>query len=82
MPVLILARILKGAGGGALQPPSQAILLESFPREKHGMAMAMFGMGVVGAPILGPLLGGWLTENYCWRWVFYINIPIGLLAIL
>ena len=81
MPVLILARILQGAGGGALQPLSQAILLESFPREKQGMAMAMFGLGVVGAPIIGPFLGGWLTDNYSWRWVFNINIPIGIIAI-
>ena len=81
MPVLILARVLQGAGGGALQPLSQAILLESFPREKQGMAMAMFGLGVVGAPIIGPFLGGWLTDNYSWRWVFNINIPIGVLAI-
>jgi len=81
MAVLILARILQGAGGGALQPVSQAILLESFPREKQGMAMAMFGLGVVGAPIIGPFLGGWLTDNYSWRWVFNINIPIGVLAI-
>jgi len=81
MPILILARILQGAGGGALQPISQAILLESFPREKQGMAMAMFGLGVVGAPIIGPFLGGWLTDNYSWRWVFNINIPIGILAV-
>jgi DHA2 family multidrug resistance protein len=81
MPVLVLARIIQGAGGGALQPLSQAILLESFPREKQGMAMAMFGLGVVGAPIIGPYLGGWLTDNYSWRWVFNINVPIGILAI-
>jgi DHA2 family multidrug resistance protein len=81
MPVLVLARILQGAGGGALQPLSQAILLESFPREKQGMAMAMFGLGVVGAPIIGPFLGGWLTDHYSWRWVFNINIPIGVLAL-
>jgi DHA2 family multidrug resistance protein len=80
MPILILARVLQGAGGGALQPLSQAILLESFPREKQGMAMAMFGLGVVGAPIIGPFLGGWLTDNYSWRWVFNINVPIGILA--
>ena len=80
MPVLVLARILQGAGGGALQPLSQAILLESFPREKQGMAMAMFGLGVVGAPIVGPFLGGWLTDHYSWRWIFNINIPIGILA--
>jgi MFS transporter, DHA2 family, multidrug resistance protein len=81
MPILVLARMLQGAGGGALQPLSQAILLESFPRKKHGMAMAAFGFGVVVAPIVGPLLGGWLTDNYSWRWMFYINIPIGLLSI-
>jgi DHA2 family multidrug resistance protein len=81
MPLLILARILQGAGGGALQPLSQAILLESFPRRKQGMAMAMFGLGVVGAPIIGPFLGGWLTDNYSWRWVFDINIPIGIVAV-
>jgi MFS transporter, DHA2 family, multidrug resistance protein len=81
MPFLVLARMLQGAGGGALQPLSQAILLESFPRKKHGMAMAAFGIGVVVAPIIGPLLGGWLTDNYSWRWMFCINIPIGLLSI-
>ena len=80
MSVLILARVLQGAGGGAMQPLSQAILLESFPREKHGMAMAVFGVGIVAAPIFGPYLGGWLTDNYSWRWVFNINIPIGILA--
>jgi DHA2 family multidrug resistance protein len=81
MGVLILARILQGAGGGAMQPLSQAILLESFPREKQGMAMATFGLGVVVAPVLGPFVGGWLTDNYSWRWVFNINIPIGVLAL-
>jgi len=81
MPVLILARILQGAGGGALMPLSQAILLESFPREKQGMAMAMFGLGVVGAPIIGPILGGWLTDNYSWRWAFNFKIPFAILAI-
>src|ERR1039457_546287 len=81
MPVLILARILQGAGGGGLLPLSQAILLESFPREKQGIAMALFGLGVVVAPVFGPVLGGWLTDSYSWRWVFYINVPIGLIAI-
>ena len=78
---LIVARIIQGAGGGALQPIAQAVLLESFPPEKRGSAMAVFGMGVVVAPIIGPTLGGWITDNYSWRWIFYINIPIGLLAI-
>lgn len=80
--LLVFARVLQGAGGGALQPLSQAILLESFPVEKRGTAMAVFGLGVVVAPILGPTLGGWLTENYSWRWIFNINIPVGLLALL
>jgi len=80
MGALVLARILQGAGGGALQPLSQAILLESFPPSKRGLAMAMFGLGVVGAPVLGPTLGGWLTDNFSWRWVFYINLPVGALA--
>jgi len=79
---ILLARILQGAGGGALQPLSQSILLESFPPEKRGVAMALFGFGVVCAPILGPTLGGWLTDAYSWRYAFYINIPVGILAIL
>ncbi len=77
---LIIARVLQGAGGGALQPISQAVLLESFPPQKRGSAMAVFAMGVVVAPILGPTLGGWITDNYSWRWIFYINLPIGFLA--
>src|ERR1700743_1468739 len=79
--LMLLARVFQGAGGGALQPISQAILLESFPPAKRGMAMAVFTMGIVVAPILGPTIGGWLTYNYSWRWVFYINLPIGILAI-
>jgi MFS transporter, DHA2 family, multidrug resistance protein len=80
--MLILARILQGAGGGALQPVAQAVLLETFPPEKRGSAMSVYAMGVVVAPILGPTLGGWITDNYSWRWVFYINLPIGIVAIL
>jgi DHA2 family multidrug resistance protein len=79
--LLIVARILQGAGGGALQPIAQAVLMESFPTEKRGSAMAVFGMGVVVAPIIGPTLGGWITDNYSWRWIFYINIPVGILAV-
>jgi MFS transporter, DHA2 family, multidrug resistance protein len=79
---LIIARVIQGAGGGALQPISQAVLLESFPPAKRGQAMAAFAMGVVVAPILGPTLGGWITDNYSWRWIFYINFPIGILAVL
>jgi len=79
--VLVLFRILQGIGGGALVPISQAILVESFPREKRGMAMAVFGMGVIFAPIIGPTLGGWLTDNYSWHWIFLINIPVGILSL-
>ncbi len=80
--MLIVARIVQGIGGGALQPIAQAVLLESFPREKRGSAMSIYAIGVVVAPILGPTIGGWLTDNYSWRWVFYINIPIGILAVI
>jgi DHA2 family multidrug resistance protein len=79
---LIFARVLQGFGGGALIPVSQAVLLESFPREKRGVAMATFGMGVIVAPILGPTLGGWITDNYSWRWIFNINLPVGIFAVL
>jgi DHA2 family multidrug resistance protein len=82
LAMILIARALQGAGGGALQPVSQAILLESFPPEKRGMAMAAFGFGVVVAPVLGPTLGGWITETYTWRWAFFINIPIGILAVI
>jgi DHA2 family multidrug resistance protein len=78
---ILIARVIQGAGGGALQPLSQAILLESFPPAKRGAAMAVFAFGVVVAPVLGPTLGGWLTDTYSWRYAFYINIPIGLLAL-
>jgi DHA2 family multidrug resistance protein len=78
---LIIARIIQGAGGGALQPIAQAILLESFPPENRGSAMAIYGMGIIVAPIIGPTLGGWITDNYSWRWIFYINVPVGALAV-
>ena len=78
---LIVFRIFQGIGGGALQPISQAILLESFPVRERGMAMAIWGIGVVFAPIVGPLLGGWITDNLSWRWAFYINFPIGVLSL-
>ena len=81
LAILIIARIFQGIGGGGLQPISQAILLESFPQEERGLAMAFFGMGVVLAPIMGPVVGGWITDVWSWRWVFYINLPAGLLAI-
>jgi DHA2 family multidrug resistance protein len=82
LPWLVFFRILQGAGGGALQPISQAVMLESFPKEKRGMAMAMFGVGVVMAPIIGPTLGGWLTDSYSWRWIFFINIPVGIISLI
>jgi MFS transporter, DHA2 family, multidrug resistance protein len=80
--MILLARTIQGAGGGALQPLSQSILLESFPPAKRGSAMALFALGVVVAPVVGPTLGGWLTDQYTWRWAFYINIPIGVVATL
>src|SRR5580765_265671 len=80
LTILIIARILQGMGGGALQPIAQSVLLESFPPAKRGAAMAFYGMGIVVAPIIGPTLGGWITDNYSWRWIFYINLPIGLIA--
>ena len=81
LKMLVFWRVLQGAGGGALQPISQSILMNSFPLRKRGMAMAMYGMGVVVAPIIGPMLGGWITDNYSWRWIFFINIPVGMASI-
>ncbi len=81
LAIMLLARVVQGAGGGALQPLSQAILLESFPPRLRGAAMAVFAFGVVVAPVLGPTLGGWLTDTYSWRYAFYINIPIGIMAL-
>ena len=82
LPLLVFFRVLQGAGGGGLQPISQAILVDSFPKHKQGMAMAMYGMGVVVAPTIGPTLGGWITDNYTWRWIFWINVPVGILSVL
>lgn len=82
LPLLILFRVIQGAAGGALQPLSQAVLLESFPPEQRGKAMGFWGQGIVVAPIIGPVLGGWLTDTYSWRWVFYINIPFGIASII
>lgn len=81
LPMLIVARILQGAGGGGLQPSEQAILADTFPEEKRGMAFAMYGMAVVVAPAIGPTLGGWITDNISWHWIFFINVPIGLLSL-
>lgn len=82
LPLLIFFRVIQGAAGGALQPLSQAVLLESFPPEQRGKAMGFWGQGIVVAPIIGPVLGGWLTDTYSWRWVFYINIPFGIASII
>jgi DHA2 family multidrug resistance protein len=79
---LIFFRILQGAGGGGLQPSEQAILADTFPPEKLGMSFAIYGMAVVLAPSIGPTLGGWITDNYSWRWVFYINVPVGIISLL
>ena len=79
---LVICRIIQGASGGCLQPLSQAILLEAFPPDQRGKAMGFWGLGIVVAPVLGPVLGGWLTDSYSWRWVFYINIPVGIASLI
>src|SRR5215467_11849664 len=81
LPMLIVFHCLQGATGGAMQPLSQAVLLEAFPPQDRGKAMGFWGLGIVVAPIFGPVLGGWLTDNYSWRWVFYINIPVGVASL-
>ncbi len=82
LPVLVACRLLQGATGGAMQPLSQAVLLEAFPPRDRGKAMGFWGLGIVVAPILGPVLGGWLTDTYSWRWVFYINLPVGIASLI
>ena len=81
LPALIIFRILQGATGGGLQPLSQAIMMEAFPPAQRGKAMAFWALGIVVAPMLGPVLGGWITDSYSWRWLFYINIPVGIAAV-
>ncbi len=81
LPALIVFRVMQGATGGGLQPLSQAIMLEAFPPEQRGKAMAFWGLGIVVAPMLGPVLGGWITDSYSWRWIFYINLPVGAMAL-
>jgi DHA2 family multidrug resistance protein len=82
LAILIICRILQGAGGGGLQPSEQAILADTFPPAKRGMAFAVYGIAVVTAPAIGPTLGGWITDNFSWRWIFFINIPVGILSLL
>jgi DHA2 family multidrug resistance protein len=81
MGLLVTFRVIQGACGGSLQPLSQAVMLEAFPPKQHGKAMAIWAMGAIVAPVLGPVLGGWLTDNFSWRWIFYINLPVGLLSV-
>jgi DHA2 family multidrug resistance protein len=81
LAAIILFRILQGAGGGGLQPLAQAILADTFPPEKRGLAFALYAVTAIVAPTIGPTLGGWITDNYSWRWIFFINLPVGLLAL-
>jgi DHA2 family multidrug resistance protein len=81
LPMLILFRVMQGAGGGGLQPMAQAILADTFPPEKRGLAFGLYGITAVMAPTIGPTLGGWITDNYTWRWIFFINLPVGILAL-
>jgi MFS transporter, DHA2 family, multidrug resistance protein len=81
LPMLIVFRILQGAGGGGLQPSEQSILADTFPPAKRGMAFAVYGIAVVMAPAIGPTLGGWITDNFSWRWIFFVNIPVGILSL-
>ncbi len=81
LPILILARILQGMGGGGLAPSEQAILADTFPVAKRGQAFAVYGMAVVCAPAIGPTLGGWITDNFNWHWIFFINVPVGLISL-
>ncbi|HTD54568.1 MAG TPA: DHA2 family efflux MFS transporter permease subunit, partial [Silvibacterium sp.] len=81
LPFLIVARVLQGLGGGGLAPSEQAILADSFPVAKRGQAFAVYGMAVVCAPAIGPTLGGWITDNFNWHWIFFINLPVGLISL-
>src|ERR1700685_3178498 len=81
LPILLLARVLQGVGGGGLQPMAQAIMADSFEPQKRGLAFSLYGLVAVLAPSIGPTLGGWITDNYSWNWIFYINIPVGILTL-
>src|SRR5271157_3674169 len=82
LPMMIVFRIIQGAGGGGLGPTEQAILADTFSAKQRGMAFAMYGMAIVVAPAIGPTLGGWVTDNYNWHWIFFINVPIGIVSLL
>jgi DHA2 family multidrug resistance protein len=82
LPLLLLFRVMQGAGGGGLQPMAQAILADTFPPQQRGLAFALYGITAVTAPTVGPTLGGWITDNYSWRWIFLVNLPVGILALL
>jgi DHA2 family multidrug resistance protein len=82
LAILILCRVIQGVGGGGLQPMAQAILADTFPPQKRGLAFALYGITTIMAPTIGPTLGGWLTDNYSWRWIFYINLPVGIMTLL
>ena len=79
---IVLFRLLQGMFGAALVPLSQSVMLDAYPPEQRGQAMAIWGMGVMVGPIIGPTLGGWLTENYSWHWVFFVNVPVGIVTVL
>jgi len=81
LALLIVFRVVQGAGGGGLQPMAQAILADTFPPQKRGLAFALYGITAIMAPTIGPTLGGWITDNYSWRWIFYINLPVGILTL-
>src|SRR6476469_4197310 len=81
LPALVIYRVIQGLGAGALQPTEQAILRQTFPPKEQGMAMALFGMAVMLGPAIGPTLGGYIVDNYSWPWIFYINIPVGILGL-
>src|SRR4029453_3748603 len=81
LDALIVCRVLQGLAGGGLQPSRQGVLRDAFPGEKQGTAQTLFGMAALLAPVVGPTLGGFITDNYGWRWIFYLNVPVGLLAL-
>ena len=81
LAILIIFRVIQGVGGGGLQPMAQAILADTFPPHQRGMAFGLYGITAIMAPTIGPTLGGWITDNYSWRWIFYINLPVGILTL-